>query len=128
MTYSVSMIIIVFLKAMSPLAESNIVIPLPVDAWYPYSIGNPYWFWITYLHQVILGSSAVSAHVGIDTLFVGLLMKTLCQINVLKYRLENSTKAYNVDSKAKPSKKVQEKIIFECIHHHERICRYNIDY
>lgn len=119
-----SMIVIVLLKAISPIAESGVGMPLPVDAWYPYSIENPYWFWITYLHQVILGSSAVCAHVSIDTLFVGLLLKMSCQIDVLKHRLRNLTKSCDEGMKFKCLNTLQKKLICQSIYHHERIYRY----
>ena len=122
--YSASMIGIVLLKAMSPIMESSSV-PLPVDAWYPYSIEKPKWFWITYLHQVILGSSAVCSHIGIDTLFVGLLLKVLCQINVLKYRLHNVTNVCEDHFKSvEHLQDVERKTLIKCIRDHERIYRY----
>ena len=118
------MIGIVLLKATSPLVENGVTIALPVDASYPYSTESTFWFWITYFHQVILGSSAVCAHIGIDTLFVGLLLKTSLQIDVLKYRLRNVEKYCTENlGKFKCIKDIQRNIIFQCINHHERIYR-----
>lgn len=64
---------IVFLKAASPLVESSDT-PLPVDAWYPYSIdnnsiNNKLLFFITYLHQVILGTLLITTRLIINYCF-----------------------------------------------------------
>ena len=125
-TYFLSMVSIVLMKDLSPLAESGLVIQLPVDAWYPYSIEKSISFCITYLQQVVLGCSVIFAHVGIDTLFVGLLLKASGQINVLRYRLRNLAKNFNSQEgiKSEPLKTRQRKLILQCIHHHERIYRY----
>ncbi|NP_001177521.1 odorant receptor 102 [Nasonia vitripennis] len=123
--YSASMIGIVLLKAMSPIAESN-GISLPVDAWYPYSIEKSRWFWITYLHQVILGSSAVGAHIGIDTLFVGLLLKTSGQIHLLNYRLRNLMLLKECNF-AKLKEYSEKNVVLRCIYHHKRIYRFGGD-
>lgn len=115
---------IVFLKASSTLVESSDN-PLPVDAWYPYPIDNQILFWITYLHQVILGSSAVSAHIGIDTLFVGLLLKTSCHIDILKHRLKNLKKISQINRESgKYTDNFERKMVVSYVRHHERIYRY----
>lgn len=115
---AISMLSIVFFKAMTPLVESK-DLPLPVDAWYPYAVEKLKWFWITYLHQVILGSSAVSAHVAVDSLIVGLLLKMSCQMNITKHRLKKLNKIDYLE--------VQEKnVLIQCVRNYERIYRYII--
>ncbi|XP_058802750.1 odorant receptor 33a-like [Phymastichus coffea] len=126
-TYSVSMALIVLLKASTPLAESN-AIALPVDALYPYPIEKQYWFWFTYFHQVILGSSAICAHIGTDTLFVGLLLKAIGQVNLLKYRLQNLPilNKNNLNC-VEQVKKIERKWLIQMIQHHQRIYRFGQD-
>lgn len=120
---------IVLIKDLGPIAESGLIIQLPVDAWYPYNIDNTVWFVITYIQQVILGSSVICAHVGIDTLFVRLLLNTIAQMSILKYRLLNfvNTVDSNSITKQESRQTTEKKLIFECICHHKRIYRYIIE-
>lgn len=113
------MALIMLLKAATPLAESN-GMELPADGLYPYRVEKPLWFWLTYLHQIVLGFFAISAHVGTDTLFVGLLLKAIGQINLLRHRLEKLTVA-----KEKHVNQNDRQMIVLLIQHHQRIYRYN---
>ncbi|KAL7294078.1 hypothetical protein TKK_0012114 [Trichogramma kaykai] len=120
--YSISMLGIVLMKAMSPLTGFNSV-SLPVEAWYPYKVEKTSWYWLTYLHQCILGSSAVCAHIGIDTLFMGLLLKTSYQLEVLKHRLRSlNISLLSLNRKgSKLSIENEKMLIIECIKYHQRI-------
>ena len=113
------------LKALAPIAQSG-TLQLPVEAWYPYDIEKTTWFWLTYIHQCILGASASSAHIGIDTLFIGLLMMTSHQIDILKHRLKNLKHFYvdNVSVKLEDVKLYERMIIVQHIRYHRRIYRY----
>lgn len=113
-SYTVPMFAIVLLKAMTPIVESS-SIQLPVDAWYPYSIKKVKWFWTTYLHIMMMGCACGCIHVGLDTLFIGLLLNTSSQISILEYRLRKIRNSGN---------NIEKKMIIECIHHQEYIYRY----
>lgn len=111
-------------RAFSPMlgAESNE--SMPVDALYFYDIKNWCYYWLTYFHQVILGGSVICAHIGIDTLFVGLVLKLSCQIDLLKCRLRKVSEICGAkDTYSEDYKFIQRKMLFKCIEHHQMIYR-----
>ena len=119
------MSLIVLVKASSPIFEDSVGIPLPVKAWYPYSIENTYLFWCTYIQQFILGATNVLTHVSIDTLFIGILLKILCQIEILSYRIQNLNKIRRANfENANYIKNIETKNIASIFYNHELINRY----
>ncbi|OXU25582.1 hypothetical protein TSAR_001225 [Trichomalopsis sarcophagae] len=125
--YSASMAGIFALNAIAPaLSQPDSTMQLPVDAWYPYSIQKSLNFWLTYFHQIILGSSLICVHIGIDTLFVGLLLKLVCQINILRYRLQSLTTLCSENYKNfEHFNAMGRKFIYRYIHHQNKIYEFS---
>ena len=126
--YCASMFGIFALRAFTPIfeeSENASLMQLPVDAWYPYPIEKLHFFWLTYLHQVILGTSLICVHIGVDTMLVGLLIMISCQINIMKNRLQNISKLYSPNYKMFENFHTKEQtLIFQCIWEHNKIYKY----
>ena len=77
-------------------------------AYLAYSTADPMNFWLTFLHQGIVGFGVTSVHTGVETLFSGILKLIKCQQDIFKYRLKKLTtlQKSNVES-------IKKKIIAE---------------
>ncbi|XP_077290279.1 odorant receptor Or1-like [Arctopsyche grandis] len=62
---------------------------LPFAAWYPYDIEKSPAYELTYLHQTVAIIIAASLNIMKDSLVTGLMNKAACQMELLKYSLEN---------------------------------------
>lgn len=65
---------------------------LGVEAWYPYDLSNRNVFLITYVAQVIGGSTAVALHISFDSLFVAFVLRLCVQLKIFKHRMKNFNK------------------------------------
>lgn len=95
---------------------------LPLEVVLPYSTEDTMNFWLTYLHQGIVGFGVTSVHTAVDNLFGGLLMLIKCQQDVLKYRLEHLTILCNFNVESIEQKiTIEHQYIKRCIKFHNRI-------
>lgn len=60
-----------------------------LNAWRPYSLRVPLYFWITWIYQFLGYIVMASVHLASDTLIPGLIIQLCCQLKFLQHRLND---------------------------------------
>lgn len=80
-----------------------------------YEIKSDRVFWLSYIHQLIVGNATVVMTMNFDTLIAGYMLQISAQLDILKLKLTNIS---NVQ------RELQYQAIVQCINRYDFICWY----
>lgn len=101
---------------------------LPISAWCPYRIDNLSNYLAAYTQEIMGGVPLICLHIGVDSMFVTLVLQLCTKLEILNHRLKGVSDRYQGES-AIPVEKLDEKtneILGTYADKHERILQYVI--
>nr|AZQ24905.1 odorant receptor [Aphidius gifuensis] len=116
-------------SAVSSFTRASIIRDIPdrellFNAWVPFNLSKPFYYWMCYIHQIIASYYSASFNVAFDSFFPALLLATCAQLKMLKHRFNiidiNVKKNIKLNSKKNHWKKEEREKYFlvDCVKHH----------
>ncbi|XP_058802751.1 odorant receptor Or2-like [Phymastichus coffea] len=124
-TYAAGIITALAVKASTPMLKSQTSWALPIPAWCPYRIDNFPNYFAAYVQEILGGVPMICLHIGIDSLFVTLVLQLCTKLAVLKYRMKTTFNSHELEFDI-PIKKHHnaDKILAKFADKHERILQF----